>query len=115
MQRLEHGAVGIQQGSQHMFTHSETGGPMWSGTGTREQRQAVVFSSKFKLKPMVTLNVSLWDCSAETNLRANLYAENITAAGFVIVFGTWGDTKIANLRVDWLAIGAALPADLWEL
>jgi hypothetical protein len=33
----------------------------------------------------------------------------------VIVFRTWGDTRVARVRADWLAIGALPHEDDWEI
>ena len=33
-------------------------------------------------------------------------ADAITERGFHIVFRTWGDTRVARVRVGWMAIGA---------
>ena len=57
----------------------------------------------------------MWDMSSETNPRGDIQAEDITTEGFAIVFRTWGDTKVARLRVAWQAIGELRQADEWEL
>jgi hypothetical protein len=51
----------------------------------------------------------------KTNSRVDLVAENITTEGFHIVFRTWGDTRIARVRADWMAIGAVQDEDNWEV
>ena len=35
--------------------------------------------------------------------------------GFDLVFRTWGDTKVARVRIGWIAIGAVKSEDDWEL
>ena len=55
------------------------------------------------------------DMASETNARADVQAEDITTDGFAIVFRTWGDTKIARVRVAWHAIGELRQADEWDL
>ena len=42
--------------------------------------------------------------------RADLTAENVSEKGFHLVFRTWGDTRVARVRADWLAIGAVRDA-----
>ena len=37
----------------------------------------------------------------------DIVAEDVTAIGFTLVFRTWGDTRVARVRADWLAIGPA--------
>ena len=43
---------------------------------------------------------------SQANQRADSRADGITASGFDIVFHTWGDTRVARIRAEWLAIGA---------
>ncbi len=51
----------------------------------------------------------------KTNQRADISAEAITAEGFSIVFRTWGDTRVARVRADWLAIGPMQDDEGWDL
>jgi hypothetical protein len=51
----------------------------------------------------------------KTNQRADLTAEEVTAEGFTIVFRTWGDTRVARVRADWLAVGGAKGGDDWDV
>jgi hypothetical protein len=44
-----------------------------------------------------------------------MQAEDITNAGFVIVFRTWGDTKVARCRVAWQSMGAVRADNVWDL
>ena len=53
--------------------------------------------------------------SHKHNARADITAENITERGFHLVFRTWGDTRVARVRADWMAIGAVKSEDDWEL
>ena len=48
-------------------------------------------------------------------MRADISAAKVTPEGFVIVFRTWGDTRVARVRADWLAIGEAIGDDDWEI
>jgi len=57
----------------------------------------------------------MWDIDHTTNQRMDIAAENITEAGFDLVFWTWGDTRIARVRADWLALGEVQHEDDWEL
>jgi hypothetical protein len=50
-----------------------------------------------------------------TNQRADLRAEKITARGFDLVFRTWGDSRVARIRADWMAMGELTAEDDWEL
>jgi hypothetical protein len=78
---------------------------MWSGTGPRETRLNVTFSERSATLPVVHLAMSMWDTDGDTNQRADLRAEAITDTGFEIVFRTWGDSRVARIRADWMAIG----------
>ena len=56
--------------------------------------------------PVVHLGVGMWDLDSDRNQRGDLQVENVTLTGFDILFRTWGDTRIARMRVEWMAIGA---------
>ena len=88
---------------------------MWAGSGPRELRQAVEFSENFVALPIVHISLSMWDMDQKTNQRADISAEEITVKGFTIVFKTWGDTRVARVRADWLAIGQLIHEDDWDV
>ncbi|MFC3117585.1 H-type lectin domain-containing protein [Jhaorihella thermophila] len=48
-------------------------------------------------------------------IRAELVAENITPQRFEIVFRTWADTRVARLRVAWMAIGELADDNDWDV
>lgn len=108
-------SIGILQGSRVLFADYETGGPMWTGSGNRESRFHVVFSERFLGPPAVIIGLSLLDMSNETNIRADIAAENITEKEFQIVFRTWSDSRVARIRADWTAIGPVRDADDWDI
>lgn len=105
--------LGVDQGSRVLFSDFEHDGEMWSGDGPREFRAAVSFNGRFDELPVVQVSMSMWDMSSDTNQRADITAENISHEGFEIVFRTWGDTKVARIRADWLAMGAVRDPDNW--
>ena len=115
MKRIGSQPMGIAQGSCMMFADFAHGGPMWTGEGPRECRQEVRFPQEFAAPPAVMVGISLWDADRETNLRADLSADVVTATGFELVFRTWGDTRFARLRCDWTAIGPLPDEEVWEL
>lgn len=115
MLRFSHTAVGVQQGSALLFSAFEDGGPMWTGQGPREQRCEVAFPSPFRDVPAVHVGLSMWDIAVTGNQRADIVAEDVTPAGFTLVFRTWGDTRVARARADWLAIGPAAHVDDFEV
>ncbi len=114
MQVLLREAIGIAQGDESLFSDFADGGEMWTAEGTRERRKQVVFDPPFRAAPSVHVGLSLWDTDCRTNARMEVSADNITAGGFDIVFRTWGDTRIARVRVGWIAIGAAHHEDDWR-
>lgn len=98
-----------------MFSDFEHDGQMWTGEGPRHTRMAVAFAEVYKSAPSVYVSVSMLDMSNSGNIRADLQAENITAAGFDIVFRTWGDTQVARCRVAWQSIGPVQAYDVWDI
>lgn len=88
---------------------------MWTGKGPRELRRVVEFDEAFMRLPLVQVSLSMLDIDHSTNHRVDISAEMVTEDGFVIVFRTWGDTKIARVRADWTAFGAVRHEDDWDL
>lgn len=115
MKRLRNHLIGIEQGEVMLFSDFEDGGEMWTGSGPRERCKAVRFHEHFHRPPSVQAGVSLWDVDTQSAMRADISVRKITAKGFEIVFHTWGDTRLARLRVAWMAIGEARDDDAWEV
>ncbi|WP_300442501.1 H-type lectin domain-containing protein [uncultured Mameliella sp.] len=115
MQKLTGSRVGIDQGDEEVFSEFATGGDMWTGEGSRERRKSVTFSEPFRTPPTVQVAMSLWDIDQRANVRADVAAENVTRTGCDLVFRTWGDTRVARVRMSWLAIGEVKSEDDWDL
>ncbi|WP_289149609.1 H-type lectin domain-containing protein [uncultured Salipiger sp.] len=115
MRKLLGAHIGIEQGNTELFSDFANGGEMWTGSGTRERRKAVRFSEAFRGPPSVQVSLSLWDMDQSANIRADIFAENITESGFELVFRTWADTRVARVRMSWLAIGEVASEDDWQL
>ncbi|MEM6373008.1 MAG: H-type lectin domain-containing protein [Pseudomonadota bacterium] len=115
MKRLENHLIGIDQGDTILFSDFEDGGEMWTGRGQRERRRRIAFSDRFRAPPSVQVSVSMWDVDTRTALRADISAENIDTESCELVFRTWGDTRVARVRVAWLAIGELRETDEWEI
>ncbi|AXI48738.1 hypothetical protein C1J03_04455 [Sulfitobacter sp. SK012] len=107
--------VGVDSGDVVLFTDFEDGGEMWTGRGQRERRRRIKFSEPYRKIPTVQLSPSLWDMDAATVLRADIVAEAVTENGFDMVFRTWGDTRVARIRISWTAIGEILDDGDWDL
>lgn len=115
MQQFSHTALGVCQGSTLLFSDFEDNGPMWTGEGPRMSRHPVRFDQPFLMPPIVHLSVSMWDIDGGANQRADLSAQKVTVEGFEILFRTWGDTRVARIRADWLALGAVQNEDDFHL
>jgi len=115
MRRMLSHMMGIEQGSQVLFSDFEDGGPMWTETGPRECIVPVRFKEKFRDAPIVHVGLSMWDMDQKTNARADISAENVSESGFEIVFRTWGDTRIARVRASWTAFGELPHGEEWDL
>ena len=115
MHRISHAAVGVTRGSQLLFSAFEEGGEMWSGAGPRVARQHIRFDQSFLSAPVVQVSISMWDIAEGSNQRADISADKVDREGFEIVFRTWGDTRIARIRADWLAIGQLRHEDDFDL
>ena len=113
MQRLLDQAIGIDQGDEVLFADYADGGEMWTGTGARERRKTIRFATAFKDAPAIHVGLSMWDMDNAANPRADISTEHVTRDRFDIVFRTWSDTRVARVRVRWMAIGAAFHADDW--
>ncbi len=115
MKRIRNNLVAVDQGSSMMFSDFANDGPMWSGDGPREAINKVKFGEPFLEPPMVHVSISMWDTGGDTNQRADLKAEKITKTGFNLVFRTWGDSRIARIRADWMAVGEVADEDVWDV
>lgn len=115
MRKFDNGTIGIDHGDVVLFSDFEDDGQMWRGEGPRQSRAEVVFSQPYTKPPHVQVSISMWDISNNTNIRADVQAEDITEAGFSIVFRTWSDTQVARVRVAWTSFGEVGYDDGWEL
>lgn len=113
MLRLQSRYVGVDEGSAMMFSAFEDGGEMWTGKGKRSVKKRVRFSETFRRPPSVKVHVAMWDMDQASNQRADIQAVDITKEGFAIEFKTWGDTRVARVRADWMAIGEVTDEDDW--
>lgn len=113
MKRIYASAIGLDQGTELLFSDFENGGDMWDGEGSRERRVAIKFSESFKDIPNVLVTLEMFDGHSTTNQRYHISTENITLDGFDIIFRTWGDTRVARVRASWMAIGGVDAEDNW--
>ena len=107
--------IGIDQGNEEIFSDFASGGDMWTGHGARERRKYVKFSQPFRSIRSVQVTLSLWDMDQGANVRADITADNVTKIGCDLVFRTWSDTRVARVRMSWMAVGEVASDDDWEL
>ena len=115
MRKFGHHTVGVDQGDLVLFSDFEDDGEMWTGDGPRLTRHPVRYSEKYDAAPVVQVSLAMFDISNGSNARADVSAENVSRDGFEIVFRTWGDTRIARVRVAWFSIGPIRSDDTWDL
>ncbi len=115
MRKISSSVFGVAQGDEEVFSDFADGGAMWTGSGGRERRKAVTFKAAFKTKPVVHVGLSLLDVDTSVNLRTDCRAEKITNTGFDLVFRTWSDSRVARIRMSWLAIGELSHPDDWDV
>ena len=114
MRKLSNHRIGIADGQELLFSDFEEDGPMWSGNGPRGVRQSVQFPEQFRSAPSVQVSLAMLDMDHAANTRLDVRAEEITERGFLIVFRTWGDTRVARARASWMAIGEVSHDDDWD-
>ena len=88
---------------------------MWTGTGPRKTSKTIEFDGQFEVPPSVTVTLAMWDTSNDANMRLDVRAENVTEKSFEIAFRTWGDSKVARVRVSWQAIGSVSDEAAWDI
>lgn len=115
MRKFTGSLIGVAQGNEELFSDFASGGDMWTGSGSRERRKTLRFTEPFRTPPSVQVALSLWDMDQGANVRADIAAENVTTTGFDLVFRTWSDTRVARVRMNWLAIGEVASEDDWTL
>lgn len=105
----------MDQGDLVIFSDFEDEGEMWTGRGPRERLRRISFATAFKTVPLVHVGLSMWDIDSATPARVDIKAETIGLDGFDLVFRTWGDTRVARVRANWIAFGELAHTDDWDL
>jgi len=115
MLRISNHQLSIQQGSEALFAHFDTAGEMWVGKGSRSVEVNVTFPTAYETTPIVQVGLELLDIDKSSNTRFDVSAKDVTPKGFKIVFSTWGDTKIARARANWVSFGEMRHDDDWDV
>jgi hypothetical protein len=104
---LSLGAGGqILTGSEE-FSYYAGGGvaPLGAGSGGRKDSKQVTFKAKFSAPPRILLSITALDAARQDNLRVDVFPRKITNTGFELDVGTWSNTLLYHVNVDWIAIG----------
>jgi hypothetical protein len=115
MKRIRNSFVGVDQGDEVLFSDFEHNGQMWTGEGARERRKEIRFRTAYRSPPAVHVSLSLLDMDSGPNIRSEVTAQDITQEGFQLVFRTWGDSRVARVRMSWMAIGELSYDDDWVI
>jgi hypothetical protein len=72
--------------------------------GIRSHVVSEHFTKKFKEKPDLVFGLTKVDAGVGI-VRVEVFAENVTPAGFNLHFQTWDESRLDNAAVSWIAIG----------
>jgi hypothetical protein len=75
------------------------------GSGPRESSLRITFANAFSDIPKVSIGLVYIDAEKGPREALELRTDNISKDGFDIIFGTWLDAHVAEIRVNWLAYG----------
>lgn len=115
MRKLAAHRIGVDEGEIALFSDFQDDGEMWTGLGPRERRRQVTFAEPYLAPPVVHCAMSMWDLDNGSNLRGDIQAQDVTEEGFAAVFRTWGDTRVARIRLRWIAFGEVRSEDDWDV
>ncbi|MEM7509158.1 MAG: H-type lectin domain-containing protein [Pseudomonadota bacterium] len=99
------GNVSTAAGTELLFDHIESSGPMWAARGERWAEKFIHFETPFDRPPHVMMSIEMIDADHSTNMRLQLRPEDVKRHGFKAVAYTWSDTRIGRLSVSWIALG----------
>lgn len=71
--------------------------------GKQRNCTKVRFTKPFSRAPDVSAAIVKIDTDHRNNLRAKVFAENITTRGFDLIAETWSDTIVYGLSASWIA------------
>jgi hypothetical protein len=90
-----------------MFNFSQaTDSAEWrlnSGSGERNFHKTIKFPQPFNAPPQVAVALSGVDSSSTTNLRIEIWTEDIEPHEFDVVVHTWSDTILYGVSGVWIA------------
>ncbi|WEF22923.1 hypothetical protein [Paracoccus sp. S3-43] len=110
MKPFNHHAIGLCQGASLLFSAFENHDPMWSGEGPRAIRQTGFFDEAFAAPPAVHARRS--PRRRHVGHRPQRQPKGRYPGGqdhpvrLRHRFPDLGDTRVARIRAEWLALGA---------
>ncbi len=73
--------------------------------GDRFYSPRIEFKTAFSVVPKVNISILRLD-TGNSPVRVKINAIEVTTEGFTLDIGTWSDSEVYGIRVDWLAISA---------
>ena len=98
--RFDHGWVPEAANKAGWVLGSNSG----AGGNYREQKIPILFKNEFLRMPQVLTMLSGLDV-ADSPVRLRVTAESVSTTGFVLTIGTWVNSEIYGISVQWMAIG----------
>ena len=93
----------VETGSALVFAHYPDK-YMWTGSGDRAVTVYVKFAHPKDGVPKVSAALGAIDAGNGHNMRVALAVQDIDERGFNLVASTWGDTQLAQVNGNWIAI-----------
>ena len=87
-------------------TYYGTSSPMVTEIGDRYDDITLSFSTPFTAIPAVLYSVTGIELNDPSGMRYYLKIMAVTAQGFTLRVGTWGNNQLAYIELSWLAIGS---------
>jgi hypothetical protein len=83
------------------YSSADQGYTLDKGSGERTLTVEVTFPKPFEVKPQVFLNLNTIDAD---HIRVSMKAISISRDGFTIQITTWGDSKVALVGGNYIAV-----------
>jgi hypothetical protein len=92
----------IQSGN-FAFNATVEGYTLDKNVGERSTSIEITFAKPFEKKPKIVLTVCMFDGDTKSNVRYKIEPYSISRDGFMIRATTWSESKIYELRGNWIA------------
>jgi hypothetical protein len=94
------------QGGRLEVSENTSGYGLHTGYGERSFVTWVPFDQSFKSPPAVLVSLSKFNLLGSKNSCLDVYPQNISSAGFELVYHTWWDCTVYLVAASWVAYGA---------